>query len=299
MISAENDLKNQTKGLCPIVGKTYVCDRDRGLKMKRKDRIVLKTAGTTIVLLLFFFTQGAIVVITKIEGVPSALIRGAVIWVLVIITLAYSIIRYKGISKLGFRGAEKGAAKRMLYFSPLLLIAFTPFAAGINFNGGAALILANLFLTLGIGMAEEIFFRGIICGLWLGRGVGKAMIISSVLFGLCHILNIAGGAELGETLLQICFALVYGMVFALIFAESGSLLPCVLLHALHDFCSFISGEGSAQFEMVLGAVQFIVLLAYLPYLFRIECYWQSAICAGASQIALMADEKSPTLRNED
>lgn len=151
----------------------------------------------------------------------------------------------------------------------LLLIALSPFTAGINFNGGAALILANLFLTLGIGMAEEIFFRGIICGLWLERGVGKAMIISSVLFGFSHLLNIAGGAELGETVLQICFALVYGMVFALIFAESGSLLPCVLPHALHDFCSFISGEASAQFEIFLGAVQFIVLLVYFLYLFRI------------------------------
>ena len=59
------------------------------------------------------------------------------------------------------------------------------------------------------------------------------------------------------------------MIFALIFAESGSLLPCVLLHALHDFCSFISGEASAQFEIFLGAVQFIVLLAYLLYLLRI------------------------------
>ena len=44
-------------------------------------------------------------------------------------------------------------------------------------------------------MAEEIFFRGIICGLWLKHDTIKAMIISSVLFGLSHILNIAGGAE--------------------------------------------------------------------------------------------------------
>ena len=79
--------------------------------MKRKDRIVLKTAGAMLVLLLFFFAQGAIVVITGIEGIPSALIRGAVIWGLVIITLANSIIRYKGILKLGFRSAEKGAVQ--------------------------------------------------------------------------------------------------------------------------------------------------------------------------------------------
>lgn len=235
----------------------------------KQDRIILKTAMATLVLLLFFFAQGAIVAITGIEGVPSALIRSAVIWGLVALTLAYSIIRYKGISKLGFRGMEKGAAKRVLYFVPLLIISFSPFTAGMNFDGGVALILANLFLTLGIGMAEEIFFRGIICGLWLGRGIVKAMMIFSLLFGLGHILNIAGGAGLGETVLQICFALVYGMVFALIFAESGSLLPCVLLHALHDFCAFISGEASTQFEIILGAVQFIVLLVYFLYLFRI------------------------------
>ena len=138
--------------------------------MERKDRLVWKTAWAMLVLLLFFFAQGAIVVIGKIEGISSILIRGGVIWGLVALTLAYYIIRYKEISKLGFRSMERGAAKRMLYFSPLLLIALSPFAAGVNYNGGAALILANLFLTLGIGMAEEIFFRGIICGAWLGRG---------------------------------------------------------------------------------------------------------------------------------
>ena len=114
------------------------------LKMKQ-ERIILKTALAMYLLLLFFFAQGAIVTITGIEGVPSALIRGAVIWGLVIITLAYYIIRFKGISKLGFHGTEKGAAKRMLYFVPLLLIAFSPFAAGINLNGGAAFILAYFF----------------------------------------------------------------------------------------------------------------------------------------------------------
>lgn len=248
--------------------------------MERKNRLVWKTAWATLVLLLFFFAQGAIVVIGEIEGISSILIRGGVIWGLVALTLAYYIIRYREISKLGFRGAEKGTAKRMLYFSPLLLIALSPFAAGINFNGGAALIFANLFLTLGIGMAEEIFFRGIICGLWLECGVGKAMMLSSVLFGLSHILNLAGGADFGETILQICFALVYGMVFALIFAESGSLLPCVLLHALHDFCSFISGEGSAQFEIILGAVQFIVLLVYFLYLFRITARKREPVMKG-------------------
>ena len=79
--------------------------------MERKDRLVWKTAWATLVLLLFFFAQGAIVVIGEIEGISSILIRGGVIWGLVALTLAYYIIRYKGISKLGFRSAEKGAVQ--------------------------------------------------------------------------------------------------------------------------------------------------------------------------------------------
>ena len=35
----------------------------------------------------------------------------------------------------------------MLYFSPLLLIALSPLTVGINFNGGVALILANMFFN--------------------------------------------------------------------------------------------------------------------------------------------------------
>lgn len=230
--------------------------------------LVLKTIVAMVVLLLFFFSQGAIVVITGIEGIQSAVIRGAVIWSLVVITLVFYLIRYKNFAKLRFNKMESGVQKRLLYFMPLLLIAFLPFAAGLDLGEGGASIFANLFLTLGIGMAEEIFFRGIICNMWISHGVLKAMLISAILFGLCHFLNIAGGAELGATVLQICFAFVYGMVFALIFIVGNSLIPCVLLHALHDFCAFISAEGSLELNIFLGLVQFAVLTAYFIYLLK-------------------------------
>ena len=100
------------------------------MKMKRKDRIVLKTAGAMLVLLLFFFAQGAIVVITGIEGIPSALIRGAVIWGLIIITLAkfhHPIQRNlkAGISQCGKRGSEENA----LFFAAFAHCPF-PFCGG-------------------------------------------------------------------------------------------------------------------------------------------------------------------------
>ena len=242
--------------------------------MEKKDTTGLKTAVALMLLLLFFFVQGAIVVITKMEGVQSAIIRGTVIWILVVITLAYYIIRYRGISMLGFRKVKKGTAKSVLYYSPLLFIAFSPLATGVDLEKGAAFLFANLFLTLGIGMAEEIIFRGIICNLWLKYGVVEAMLLSSVLFGMSHILNVAGGAGLLATILQICFAIVYGMVFTLIFIEGNSLIPCVLMHALHDFCSFICAEGAMRSDIILGVIQSVILLAYFLYMFH-QRRWES------------------------
>ncbi len=96
----------------------------------------------------------------------------------------------------------------------------------------------------------------------------KAMLISAVLFGLCHLLNIAGGASLTATALQICFAFLYGLVFALLFTVGKSIVPCVLLHALHDFCSFISADGSITFHIVLGSIQFVILILYFAYLLK-------------------------------
>lgn len=83
-------------------------------------------------------------------------------------------------------------------------------------------------------------------------------------------MNIAGGAGMLATLLQICFAFIYGLVLALIFIKSGSLIPCILLHALHDMCSFISADGTVTVNVVLGAVQTLILVMYLIYLMKEE-----------------------------
>ena len=99
--------------------------------MKRKDRIILKTAMATLLLLLFFFAQGAIVVITGIEGIPSALIRGAVIWGLVIITLVNSIIRYckcqyKNVVFLSYKHVGKPTCLYDIFSYPQSYIASDP-----------------------------------------------------------------------------------------------------------------------------------------------------------------------------
>ena len=159
----------------------------------------------------------------------------------------------------------KGAAKAvsLIYYIPLLIIALSALAAGIDYQKGAGFALANLFLALCVGFAEEIYFRGVVCSIWLEKGAVKAMVISSILFGLCHLMNVLGGAGLTETILQIFFALAYGVAFALIFIVSGSIWPCILLHAFHDGCSFLSADGSLRTNILVGIFQFAVMITYI------------------------------------
>lgn len=235
-----------------------------------KNKTVFKTVIALLILLVFFFAQGAVVVVNHLEGTVSALIRGSIIWLLVIGTLLYYAVRYKSISVLGFRSSNLGSSKKLLFYIPLLVIAFSHFVAGFAADLSIGLFTANLFLTLSIGMAEEIYFRGIICRIWIDKSKAKAVVISSVLFGICHLMNIAGGAAVLTTTLQICFAVIYGFVFALIFIRAGSLIPCILFHALHDMCSFISAEGSTTMNVILGAAQTLILVMYFIYLVKDE-----------------------------
>ncbi|MBO4750470.1 MAG: CPBP family intramembrane metalloprotease [Lachnospiraceae bacterium] len=240
------------------------------MNSKKKDRVVLKTVIACLVVLFVFFVQGAVVVVGQLEGLSSILSRGGILWGAAILTLLFFLVKDKGIAGLGFRKMNPGSAKKFLYFLPILVVALSHLIFGIDRSDGIKIVLANLFFTLAIGMIEELYFRGIICGLLLRKGVAKAVIISAVLFGLAHLMNVMGGAHLVETILQILFAFTYGLVFAVIFYVGGSIVPCLLLHALHDFCSFISADGSLALNIAVGTVQFLILLIYFIYLIKKE-----------------------------
>ena len=239
--------------------------QDEGFIMdnqKRGTHRTLQTILTMGVLLLVFFFQGAVAVVGNLDELASAVVRGGIIWALVVITAALYLIKYRRLDLLGFLRPDSGSFRQLYFFIPLIVVALTSFSCGIDADNGMGVIFANLFLTLGIGFCEELYFRGIICNLWMEKGERTAVVISSILFAVCHLMNIAGGAGMVETMLQICFAFVYGIAFALIFVVCHSIWPCIILHTFHDFCSFISADGTTLENIALGAIQFIILLCY-------------------------------------
>ena len=73
-------------------------------------------------------------------------------------------------------------------------------------------------------LTEELLFRGLILRGFLGRyTVRKAVIASAILFGLFHF-----------NPWQFLGAAILGVLFAWWFVQTGSLLPCLFGHALHN-----------------------------------------------------------------
>ena len=222
------------------------------------------TILATLTVLIFFFAQGAAVVMGNLEGIKAITVQASIIWCCALVAILFYLIKYRNLNMLGFKKPESGMAKRFLYYIPLILVALSAFAGGLM-TDKKELFIPNLIFTLGIGLTEEVYFRGIICNAWKDKEK-TAIILSAVLFGLCHILNVMGGAEITATLLQIVFAFIYGIVMAYVILRTKSIWPCIILHAFHDFCSFISNEGDAKLTIIVGAFQFIVLLAYCIYI---------------------------------
>jgi len=260
---------------------------------KRHKRI-RKTGLATGMFLLFMIAQGAVAVTACLEYDRALWVRAGIIWGLVLITMSLCRITAGSITGLGFRKNEPGAAKKVLYYLPLILIALLYFVSGINFGAGMRDISATLFLATAIGMAEELYFRGIICGIWAECGTEKAMLISAGLFALCHALNFIGGAEPVMTVLQICFALVYGMVFALLYLAGKSLVPCVLLHTFHDLCCYMSLNGTVWISTLLAIGQFGILIAYYVFLLRVSA---SKNNSGGGRIEWIAEKEYGLRKN--
>lgn len=235
--------------------------------MDTRFRRIRNTVVAAVTLLVFFYAQGAAVFVFRLEGVKSALVRAAIILACAAAAIVFYLIKYRSLRPLGFTAPEKGGAKTALFYIPAICAALVSFAGGLEITE-TSLLFANLLLTLSIGLAEEIYFRGIICGVWAKENKKAAVLISAALFALCHLLNVMGGVGVFLTALQVVFAFAYGVVFALIFIRCESIIPCVLLHAFHDLCGFITADGEIWVAVTVGAAQFIIIALYGALLWK-------------------------------
>ena len=188
--------------------------------------------------------------------------RSGIINTIFSICLIILIIKLKGLEYYGLRRVTD--IKKYLYFIPLLLIISVNLWNGININNSIKEIIFHIVTMINVGFIEEIIFRGFLFKMMAKDNVKMAIIVSSVTFGIGHIINLLHGALLVPTLLQICCAISIGYLFVIIFHKSKSLIPCILTHALINSLSiFHISNGLIYIESIFLIV---VSLSYAIYI---------------------------------
>lgn len=165
-----------------------------------------------------------------------------------------------------FYGLKKPVnGKKLLYFLPLLFIASASLTGGVKINNTSAEIIFFIINMLNVGFIEEIIFRGFLFKMMERDSERAAVIVSSVSFGIGHILNLFTGADFLPTLLQIVYACAAGWLFVEIFRKSGSLIPCIITHSLTNALSVFCAENVFS-EYIIPLLLTIVPLSYTIYI---------------------------------
>ena len=164
--------------------------------------------------------------------------------------------------------AFRGSWRSYLYFLPLLLIMSTNLWNGGAIKAPGVEILLHILSMVCVGFLEEVIFRGLLFKAISKSGVRQAVLISSITFGIGHIVNLLNGAEFFPTLLQICNAVALGFLFVILFHKGKSLWPCIIAHGMINSLSIFAVPGSRTLDMITAAILCGISLGYALWILK-------------------------------
>lgn len=180
---------------------------------------------------------------------------------------------------------QRGNVRALLWCLPALVVAVNNFplvalAAGTaEITAGAGAIALYALYCAGIGLFEEMAFRGVVFPLVLGKtGTGKkgrvlAVLVSAAAFGLLHLVNLLGGFS-PAVFLQVGYSFLIGAMLAVCMFRGAGVGFCALAHAVFNFGGNVvqyCGVGAfadlwCAGEVVLTAVVGVAAAAYFVWL---------------------------------
>lgn len=160
---------------------------------------------------------------------------------------------------------------KVMWFPMLVLLAISSLTLITGMPGGKVIFFVA-FNTFLVGVSEEVMFRGVLFRALLeNMKLWGAIVVTTVLFGLVHVLNGFTTGEWGLAVLQAVAAGMSGLLFIAIVIRTGSLWPAIVYHFLWDCVLFLMGvagaarvEGSIETEAAGGVMVLVPLLMALP-----------------------------------
>ena len=153
-------------------------------------------------------------------------------------------------------------ASRFLYYVPLIILATGNLWNGAAINYSLPETVCRIVCMLCVGFLEEVIFRGFLFVSIAKENVRSAIIISSVTFGVGHLINLFNGSgmELVNNLCQICFAIAVGFLLVTIFYRGGSLRPCIIVHSAINTLGTFANDTDLTMQMNLLHIFALILI---------------------------------------
>ena len=177
------------------------------------------------------------------------------------VAVLYVWIHKNGLLKKYGLCAFDGKAKDYFYFIPLFVI-------GVQLNCSPMETALYVLSMLCVGFIEELIFRGFLFKAMAKDGIKSAIIVSSITFGLGHIINLVNGAELLPTFLQIIYATAIGFLFTMLFHKGKCLWPCIITHSVVNSLSVIGVEGTTTEKIISAVILTAVSLGYIALIYK-------------------------------
>lgn len=157
-------------------------------------------------------------------------------------------------------------ARCFFYYVPLFILATGNLWNGVAVNYSISGTVCRIVGMLCVGFIEEVIFRGFLFKAIAKDNPKSAIIISSVTFGIGHLVNLFNGSgmDLANNLCQICFAIAVGFLLVTIFYRGGSLLPCIFTHsAINTLNTFANEVGfTAEKQIIHALIMIAITVAY-------------------------------------
>ncbi|MBE6897310.1 MAG: CPBP family intramembrane metalloprotease [Ruminococcaceae bacterium] len=162
------------------------------------------------------------------------------------------------------------SSSRFLFYIPLVIIVSCNVWFGVMLNYSVMETLLYIISMIGVGFLEEFIFRGLLFRAMEKNGLYSAIIVSSITFGIGHIINLfnGSGADILSNLCQIISAVAFGFLFVVIFYRSQSLLPCIATHSAINALSVISKETTLSSGVVSSLIITVIAIAYTLVLLK-------------------------------
>lgn len=232
----------------------------------RKSKAVIFSIIWAVVVIAFPVASGVIVVVSRADAISSRLIQTAFMLASTVVPFIYCKVKKISQKEILLKGIDKNGIKTCLFYLPLAAILLPMIVTGVNLSN-TGYVLATLLFTLSVGIAEELYFRGIILRL-LSKSFGALPVafISLIIFGAGH----ASGAFMEPSLVMVLLTILNAFLFGWVAAETAlitkNIIPLMIFHCLFDFFTYqmlATGNAIIVVYAVRGTLMTIVAVYLL------------------------------------